>query len=158
MPSNPITDLSFWKARIKRAKESNRWWSVYLVHPPQWRAIEKAHKAIIEKEAHGKVLDAGCGYGRICEWIDDYTGVDFSPDFIEWAKELYPDKTFIQADLKNLPFKDKEFDCAVAISIKEMVVGNLGMAAWEEMEKELMRVAKKVLVLKYIEPDIYEIL
>jgi len=153
-----IEDINFWKERIKRAKKEKIQYSVYLANDSTWKDIEAKHKEITQKICKGKVLDAGCGYGRMSEWFDDYLGVDFSPDFIEWAKELYPDKKFEIADLYKLPYKDKEFDWAVCGSIKQMVIGNLGNEEWGKMEAELKRVAKQVLILEYTSPDKYEIL
>lgn len=155
---NPIDKLDFWAERIARAKKEHTHFSVYLSRPKQWEHIEAVHASILKNTVSGRVLDAGCGYGRISGLIDDYTGVDFSPDFVEWAKELNPGKNFLVADLKNLPFKDKEFDWAVASSIKEMVVGHGMPGEWDKMEKELRRVAKKVLLLEYAHPEKYEIL
>lgn len=155
---NPIDNLDFWAERVSRAKKEMGHYSVYLTTISDWERIEALHASVLKNTVSGKVLDAGCGYGRISGLIDDYTGVDFSPDFIEWAKELNPGKTFIQADLKNLPFKDKEFDWAVCSSIRHMVIGSLGEGVWAEMEKEILRVAKRVLILEYTTPSEYTIL
>lgn len=145
----PVDRPEFWKERIDGAVKEH--YSVYISSDNLWKDIEKCHKEIIEKEIPkgSKVLDAGCGYGRLSEWFDNYTGVDFSPDFIARAEMKYPDKKFVQADLKKLPFKDREFDFAICVSIKNMIIGNLGTVEWWKMEKELKRVAHKVLILEY---------
>jgi ubiquinone/menaquinone biosynthesis C-methylase UbiE len=155
---HPIEDINFWKDRINRAKKEKMQYSVYLANDTTWNNIEAKHKEIAQKTCKGKVLDAGCGYGRMSQWFDDYLGIDFSPDFIEWAKELYPDKKFEVADLLDLPYKDKEFDWAVCGSVRGMIIGNLGKETWQKMELELKRVAKKILILEYSSPDKYEIL
>ncbi len=154
----PIDNLNFWKERIERAKNSNRHHSVYLIDSERWKRIEQSHRDLMSKLITGKVLDAGCGYGRMSEWVEDYTGVDFSPDFVETARQLYPDKRFIVGNLKKLPFKNEEFDWAVCISIKQMVKDNLGEEEWLLMQKELKRVAKKVLILEYSFHGEHEIL
>ena len=151
-----IDQHSFWKERIDNADREH--YSVFICSDDEWNRIGQIHKDIIQKETSGKVLDAGCGYGRASEWVEDYTGVDFSPDFIELAKSKYPNKTFIQASLKGLPFKDNEFDFAFCISMKAMVVGQMGEKEWDLMEKELKRVAKKLLILEYGNPEQYWII
>jgi ubiquinone/menaquinone biosynthesis C-methylase UbiE len=88
----------------------------------------------------------------------NYIGVDFSPDFIDWSKKDNPNKEFLVADLKTLPFKDNEFDWAFCVSIKKMIEDNLGNQDWSKMQNELKRVAKKVLILEYEEPEKFEIL
>jgi ubiquinone/menaquinone biosynthesis C-methylase UbiE len=156
--SKPVNKLEFWKERIETAQQEH--FSVYVTSPSDWLRINTAHKKIFQKEVpqDAKVLDAGCGYGRWSVFFNNYTGVDFSPDFIAKAKEKYPDKTFLQANLKALPFGDKEFDVAFCVSIKKMIEDNLGTEEWAEMEKELRRVAKKVLLLEYEDPEPYEAL
>lgn len=156
----PVTTPAFWKERIERAsKEGREHYSVYLARQTLWDAIGEAHKKILARECVGyKTLDAGCGYGRASEWVEDYTGVDISPDFIQLAQQKYPTRTFILADLVRLPFADNHFDVAFCISIKNMVVGNLGEGAWEPMEEELKRVANRVLLLEYEEAELYTIL
>lgn len=156
--TDPIDNLDFWKQRIRRAKREHRNYAVYLASKTLWEEIEAQNASTLRNTVSGRVLDVGCGYGRISPLIRDYTGVDFSPDFIEWAKELYPDKMFMVADIRNLPFKDNEFDWAVCASIKQMVIKNLGIGEWQKMEKEIRRVAKKILILEYVDPERYEII
>jgi ubiquinone/menaquinone biosynthesis C-methylase UbiE len=156
--SKPIDKKEFWKERIEKAKRGREHYSVYITSDGDWDYLNKAHEQILKKEGVGRVLDAGCGYGRWSVLFKNYVGVDFSADFIEIAKSKYPDKEFRVADLKQLPFKDKEFDTAFCVSIKEMIVGNLGGAEWELMENELKRVAKQVLLLEYTNPYDYEVL
>lgn len=147
-----VSSEHFWKERIERAKrEGNYHYSVYLVNKRLWEEIAASHEAVLKEVTKGKhVLDAGCGYGRASEWVDDYTGIDSSPDFIKEAQKNYPKKHFEQADLTDLSrFKDQEFDLAFCISIRQMIRANLGEDEWDKMAKELKRVAKKVLILEY---------
>jgi ubiquinone/menaquinone biosynthesis C-methylase UbiE len=156
--SKPIDKIEFWKERIDTAVKPH--YTVYVAHETLWKRINDVHESLfnahIPKDA--KVLDAGCGYGRWSRRFSNYTGVDFSPDFIEWAKKEQPEKTFIQSNLKALPFKDKEFDWAFCVSIKTMVVNNLGEEEWKQMEKELLRVSNKLLILEYEDPYEFTIL
>ena len=154
----PIDKLDFWKERIDNAARPH--YSVYVIHDQGWKRIYETHARIIERliPKDAKVLDAGCGYGRMSPLFKNYVGVDFSPDFIEWAKRDYPQKEFIQGNLKELPFKDKEFDWAFCISIKKMVEDNKGENEWKQMEKELLRVSSKLLILEYEAFDRFEVL
>jgi ubiquinone/menaquinone biosynthesis C-methylase UbiE len=57
-----------------------------------------------------KILDLGCGNGRLSEIFRgnavDYYGVDFSDKLIEIARKRYPQLRFQTADALNLPFPD----------------------------------------------------
>ena len=153
-----VDRIDFWKKRIDTAPKDKEHFSVYVTTNKNWDKIEIEHSKIIKKECIGKTLDAGCGYGRLAPLIDEYVGVDFSSDFIDIAKKKYPNKTFVVGDLISLPFKDNEFDCAVCSSIKQMIIGNLGIDVWNSMEKELLRVARKLVILEYPQPEIYDVL
>lgn len=161
MNRDEVHKVEFWKDRLDEAKKYNKLhWSVYLANDSLWENLNAAHKKIFAEliPRDARVLDAGCGYGRWSEYFDSYVGVDFSPDFISTGKELYPDADLRVADLYKLPFEDKEFDWAFCVSIKHMIIGRRGYAEWSKMEKELLRVSKKVLILEYTNYDEYEVL
>lgn len=154
----PIDELDFWKNRIETAQKEQ--YSVYVANDKLWKNILESHLEITGKliALGDTVLDAGCGYGRMSEYFQRYTGIDFSPDFIKKAKKKYPNKNFMVGNLKELPFEDGVFDWAMCVSIKKMVIDNLGDGEWLKMLKELKRVSKKVLILEYEDPKPYEIL
>lgn len=152
MENDPVFEKSFWKERLATAKSRGHLhFSVYLAQPTLWAKIEESHKEIIAKKIPktAKVLDVGCGYGRLSPLFKNYTGVDFSPDLLEEARIMFPGKTFIEADLRELPFKDGEFGWAVLASVKHMIIGRKGEEVWQQCLKEIKRVAKKVLILEY---------
>lgn len=154
----PVNKIEFWKDRLDQSKKDGYLhYSVYLANPTLWKKINDSHKKVIEEhiKPEDNVLDAGCGYGRLSELFDKYLGVDFSPDFIAEARKLYPHKQFIVGDLKDLPLENGQFDWAVLVSIKNMIVGNLGEDEWLKMQKELKRVCKKLLILEYGEMEDY---
>lgn len=156
----PINKTDFWTDRIKRSSElGDIHHSVYISRNELWKQIEAAHFDILKREVEPnmKVLDGGCGYGRCAPLFNKYVGIDFSPDFIQLAREKNPGKVFMQMDLTDIKFESGFFDIAFCISIKAMVEGNLGEEAWAPMLKELMRVANKVIILEYENPQNYEI-
>lgn len=152
--SKPVNKTDFWKDRLKNASVLHH--SVYITSPKDWDFLNKEHTKILEPYKDKKVLDAGCGYGRWADFFSNYKGVDLSPDLIDKAKALYPNKDFMVGLLEDLPFKDKEFDMSFCVSIKHMIIANLGEEQWNKMFKELQRVSKEVLILEYTDPHIYE--
>ena len=64
-----------------------------------------------------RVLEVGCGWGELAEWIARETGADvvatdLSPRMVELTRERGLAATV--ADVQRLPFADREFDVAVA--------------------------------------------
>ncbi len=56
------------------------------------------------------ILDLGCGNGALTKALSDCgalaSGIDSSPEFIEAAKQAYPDLSFAQADATNFSLKE----------------------------------------------------
>lgn len=74
-----------------------------------------------------KVLDLGCGNGRLFDVLKDkkveYIGVDNSYKLLLEARKLHAENQyrFIEADALNLPFKDNEFDKIVSIAVLQHI-------------------------------------
>lgn len=160
---NKIDQISFWKERLEEANKTGLIFnSVYQTSKVNWDEIWEQHQKIIKKviPMNATILDVGCGYGRCSILFNpaNYLGIDFSPDFIKEAKDIYPDFKFKVADCLNLPFEDKEFDWVLCMSFRHMIIHYLGDDTWSKMENEIKRVAKNVLVLEYTAPLTYELL
>jgi SAM-dependent methyltransferase len=69
-----------------------------------------------------KVLDVGCGFGDLYEYLCrrgtrvDYTGVDLNPGFVEIARARHPDARFVVADFEDAKV-DGRFDWAFGSGI-----------------------------------------
>ena len=76
-----------------------------------------------------RVLDAGCGSGRLFSLFKDipveYTGMDTNSRLLEYARgksldenaEITPQtKTFLQGDMRRIPFSDGYFDCVCLVA------------------------------------------
>jgi SAM-dependent methyltransferase len=76
--------------------------------------------ALISRQA--RVLDAGCGTGRVGGRLahlgHQVVGVDLDPVLIAEAEGTYPEVTWLVADLAEFEFgstgADQQFDCAVS--------------------------------------------
>lgn len=89
-----------------------------------------------------KVLDVGCGNGRLLElWKDegvDYVGVDQSEALIAIAKKRHLDVPFFVAEIADLPFDDDTFDVLYCIA----VFCHIPPAAQQQALCEMKRVLK----------------
>lgn len=71
------------------------------------------------------ILDIGCGTGRhlipLVKLGFNVVGIDFSKEMIKIAKNKIKENKlkadFVVADARHLPFKDKKFDCSLAIAV-----------------------------------------
>lgn len=89
-----------------------------------------------------RVLDLGCGNGRLSELFRDknieYIGVDNSEKLIEIAKAKYPEAKFQVASALNLPFPDDYFDKIFSIAVLHHIPS-------DELRQEFIKEAKRVL-------------
>lgn len=102
-----------------------RQWSRYEVaHPDEDRATFQAKTGVRLDELNGlSVLDAGCGGGRYAKvageagafvvGADHTAAVDKAADL---CRDL-PNVSFVQADLKRLPFPPESFDFVFSIGV-----------------------------------------
>jgi len=95
------------------------------------------------KDINGKkILDIGCGTGRIIQDLldkgADITGVDVSTEMLKIAEKKFPNSNFVEADIRELPFKDNTFD----IVICTFVIVHLKQVELEGAFDEVYRILK----------------
>jgi ubiquinone/menaquinone biosynthesis C-methylase UbiE len=68
-----------------------------------------------------KILDIGCGNGRLLDLFEDrkieYLGIDSSENQVQEAKKKYPDYAFLTADALGLPFSNGTFDKVFLVAV-----------------------------------------
>ena len=64
------------------------------------------------------VLDVGSGTGELSQLFSEgYAGVDYSHNYIKYAKKKYPGKTFFQSNVLNLTIPEKSYDIVLVAKI-----------------------------------------
>ncbi len=109
------------------------------------RFYERVARHVTRTTPAGKILDVGCGPGRLSMHLANatsgltVTGIDISPDMIELAKQraggsiLTRRLDFQVADVCDLPFPENEFD---------LVVSTLSMHHWPDPVRGLAEIRR----------------
>jgi SAM-dependent methyltransferase len=74
-------------------------------NPEGWNPVDVL-KEILKSIHFEKILDFGCGYGRLCRVVqpENYIGIDLNPRAIQEARSRYPEYFFKEIDV------DTEYD------------------------------------------------
>ena len=112
-----------------------------------WPEFRELKKYIKDNE---RVLDLGCGNGRLFELFKDgdieYVGVDNSKKLIEKAREKYGDH-FKAADILNLPFQNNYFDSIWTIAVFHHIPSKqLRLEALKEMGRVLKKNGRIIMI------------
>jgi len=88
-----------------------------------WPPLKKIMDNLV---ANSRILDLGCGTGRLLAHIDsakfEYVGLDNNREMLEIAADKYPGAKFILGDILNLDEIDElrsfvPFDCILAVAV-----------------------------------------
>jgi len=91
--------------------------------------FEKTTTEVLKKNLNvgGLVLEAGCGFGRYCFWLEKMNvravGVDVARNAVhrglEYAKKRNVNSRFLICDITHLPFRDNIFDGYISLGVVE---------------------------------------
>lgn len=120
--------------------------------------IKQALKFYKKNQNNLKVLDLGCGSGRIIsvlknnKKIDSIFGVDHSKPMLDYCQEKFKNskkvQRFVLADIsKKLPFKKNSFDFITAIRVLKYSQN------WQEILKGCLRILDKNGILVFSMPN-----
>lgn len=93
------------------------------------------------------ILDAGCGEGFTMDKLSKkgvgkkIEGIEYTKDALSFGKKLFPNLTFRQGSVYELPYKDNSFDLVICTEVLE----HLEEPA--KALKEILRVSKKYLII-----------
>lgn len=86
--------------------------------PLQWSAVNTFVQAYVHPG--DRVLDLGCGNGRVADVVNEikgrYVGVDASEALLRHARELHPEQSFVLGNMRDIPFPDASFEYVLMIA------------------------------------------
>ncbi len=116
----------YWTTRAERCG-GDLWQTVcgYGLSESRNRAMDRMQRrllaGILGRLDGRKLLDFGCGAGRLSAWLSDrgtrYTGVDLSPAMLELARRRHPGLELELAEEGRLPFASDHFDVVVSVTV-----------------------------------------
>jgi ubiquinone/menaquinone biosynthesis C-methylase UbiE len=126
--------VGFYDAVAGRFSQTRKNW---------WESLDFFKKYINDKD---KLLDFGCGNGRLLEFVYnedlrvDYTGVDVSAQLIEIAQSKYKNEKFlIIGNEGEVPFGEGYFDTIFSIAVFHHFNPGMAKGALGEMRRVLKK-------------------
>lgn len=75
--------------------------------------------SFLKKRCRGKIMELGTCYGFVLAFCNGHIGVDRNERSIELARILNPEKTFLVADVRHVPYDDKSVDTVLLPDVLE---------------------------------------
>ena len=130
-PTRPVT-IRISEARMKNSQQQADYWDraaakKIFTHPLQLETFSR----LVNRQA--RILDYGCGYGRICNELSrqgytDLVGADISAAMIARGRALYPQLDLRHIPELNLPFAGQSFDACLLFAVLNCVPAESGSA------------------------------
>jgi SAM-dependent methyltransferase len=113
------------------------------VEPVHWWFITLRERVASEIRArvpaNARVLDAGCGTGRMLSELSEYerTGLDVNPRVLELARRQYPDVKWVEGSVSALPFPDMGFEAVISLDVLYSATVEDDLTAAHELRRVL---------------------
>lgn len=117
---------------------------------PIWPELQKITQMVNEGD---KVLDVGCGNGRLLQALGDkqidYLGIDLSEELLKKARENYPGFSFATGDILNLgKIECCDYDFVFSIAVLHHIPGeDLRIQALKQLKNKVKADGKIVVTV-----------
>jgi ubiquinone/menaquinone biosynthesis C-methylase UbiE len=103
----------------------------------RYQMFEEIDQILSKLPKGARVLDLGCGTGHFSTYIKtlgyDVTGLDPSTKMLDYARQNFPDITFIEGYSNALPFSDESFDLVISIEVLRYLDTKIVIESYEEI-------------------------
>ena len=155
MSNSEVNNWQYWKERSYYQRELR---DRALGLLPEMESAKQIARLVGGQYRDGdRILDAGCGTGHYILSLQKhlgknfaYTGVDLTQQHISDARRIfsdYPHYTFLEGDVRSLPFAAGEFDITICCN----TIPHVPRAA--QALRELARVTRKMLLVRMLVGD-----
>ncbi len=134
-----------YRNKSTKAYWTERWTTIKTDEPmtnTNIYPLKYALQGISYMKKNGKILEAGCGNGRILRYLHqkkyDIIGIDYIPECIEKIKKE-TDCIAETGDILNLHYKDESFDLILAFGLYHGLQENLHNQAFSETQRILKK-------------------
>lgn len=95
--------------------------------------LQRAALSCIDRRAGRRILDFGCGTGRLTNWLReqgaDVLGVDASPEMVEEARARVPSARFEVFESGRIPVSDGAIDTVLSVGVLQYFVTDASQLA-----------------------------
>jgi len=97
----------YWDNRVLTHKDQKR--MIWYGQEYKFDTLTRVAEIIMSMFQNCKVLDVGCGYGRMAHIFkpENYLGIDISKEIIKLAKEKEPNYKFEVQDINDYELKEE---------------------------------------------------
>ncbi len=107
----------------------------------RYQMFEEIDQILSKLPKGARVLDLGCGTGHFSTYIKtlgyDVTGLDPSTKMLNYARQNFPDITFVEGYSNALPFEAATFDLVISIEVLRYLDTKIVFESYEEMYRVL---------------------
>jgi len=116
-----------------------------------WKEFEDFRNYLTEED---KVLDVGCGNGRLYDYFKDlninYTGVDISRKLLDEARKKHPEIRFVKDDMRDMKsVGDERFDCIFFVASFHHLPSDADRLKALKIAKKLLKDGGKILMTNW---------
>ena len=107
----------------------------------RYQMFEEIDSILSNLTKGSKVLDLGCGTGHFSTYINalgyNVTGLDPSTKMLDYARQNFPEITFVEGYSNDLPFENDTFDLIISIEVLRYLDTKIVIESYKDIYRTL---------------------